>query len=142
MNELLFVLVLASGADHFCEPSIFFFVIFVQFYLHISEYSTAGKQNISLSSFTRFLFLIHNLYACTVCVILSEVHLFIPLCSQDSVSQKSVDIQSRSEDQHSISSADRVAMENRRQSQYSSASGMGEDGSRSRTPTSKPVAED
>uniref|UniRef100_A0A4W6DY18 ARF guanine nucleotide exchange factor 1 n=1 Tax=Lates calcarifer TaxID=8187 RepID=A0A4W6DY18_LATCA len=56
----------------------------------------------------------------------------------DSVSQKSVDIQSRSEDQHSISSADRVAMENRRQSQYSSASGMGEDGSRSRTPTSKP----
>lgn len=60
------------------------------------------------------------------------------LCSQDSISQKSVDIQSRSDDQHSISSADRVAMENRRQSQYNSASGMCEDGSRSRTPTSKP----
>ncbi|GLD48206.1 brefeldin A-inhibited guanine nucleotide-exchange protein 1 isoform X1, partial [Lates japonicus] len=58
----------------------------------------------------------------------------------DSVSQKSVDIQSRSEDQHSISSADRIAMENRRHSQYSSASGIGEDGSRSRTPTSKHVA--
>uniref|UniRef100_A0A7N8XWG7 ADP-ribosylation factor guanine nucleotide-exchange factor 1 (brefeldin A-inhibited) n=1 Tax=Mastacembelus armatus TaxID=205130 RepID=A0A7N8XWG7_9TELE len=40
----------------------------------------------------------------------------------DSVSQKSVDIESRSDDQHSISSADRVAMENRRHSQYSSAS--------------------
>uniref|UniRef100_A0A7N8WV80 ADP-ribosylation factor guanine nucleotide-exchange factor 1 (brefeldin A-inhibited) n=1 Tax=Mastacembelus armatus TaxID=205130 RepID=A0A7N8WV80_9TELE len=42
----------------------------------------------------------------------------------DSVSQKSVDIESRSDDQHSISSADRVAMENRRHSQYSSASGL------------------
>uniref|UniRef100_A0A669D9Z3 ARF guanine nucleotide exchange factor 1 n=1 Tax=Oreochromis niloticus TaxID=8128 RepID=A0A669D9Z3_ORENI len=40
----------------------------------------------------------------------------------DSVSQKSLDIQSRSDDQHSISSSDRAAMENRRQSQYSSAS--------------------
>uniref|UniRef100_A0A8C4DG58 ADP-ribosylation factor guanine nucleotide-exchange factor 1 (brefeldin A-inhibited) n=1 Tax=Dicentrarchus labrax TaxID=13489 RepID=A0A8C4DG58_DICLA len=40
----------------------------------------------------------------------------------DSISQKSVDIQSRSDDQHSISSADRIATENRRQSQYSSAS--------------------
>uniref|UniRef100_A0A8C7D2I7 ARF guanine nucleotide exchange factor 1 n=1 Tax=Oncorhynchus kisutch TaxID=8019 RepID=A0A8C7D2I7_ONCKI len=37
----------------------------------------------------------------------------------DSISQKSVDIQSRSEDQHSISSAERIAMETRRQSQYS-----------------------
>ncbi|KAG7225067.1 hypothetical protein INR49_014523 [Caranx melampygus] len=53
----------------------------------------------------------------------------------DSISQKSVDIQSRSEDQHSISSADRVAMENRRQSQYSTASGVCEDSFRSRTPT-------
>ncbi|XP_023272776.1 brefeldin A-inhibited guanine nucleotide-exchange protein 1 [Seriola lalandi dorsalis] len=53
----------------------------------------------------------------------------------DSISQKSLDIQSRSDDQHSISSADRVAMENRRQSQYSAASGMCEDGSRGRTPT-------
>uniref|UniRef100_A0A672ZSF5 ADP-ribosylation factor guanine nucleotide-exchange factor 1 (brefeldin A-inhibited) n=1 Tax=Sphaeramia orbicularis TaxID=375764 RepID=A0A672ZSF5_9TELE len=40
----------------------------------------------------------------------------------DSISQKSVDIQSRSDDQHSISSADRTALENRRQSQYSTAS--------------------
>uniref|UniRef100_A0A668RRG7 SEC7 domain-containing protein n=1 Tax=Oreochromis aureus TaxID=47969 RepID=A0A668RRG7_OREAU len=40
----------------------------------------------------------------------------------DSVSQKSLDIQSRSDDQHSISSSDRAAMENRRQSQYSSGS--------------------
>lgn len=60
-----------------------------------------------------------------------------PLGSQDSISQKSVDIQSRSDDQHSISSADRAAVDNRRQSQYGSASGMGEDNSRSRTPASK-----
>uniref|UniRef100_A0AAX7UF02 SEC7 domain-containing protein n=1 Tax=Astatotilapia calliptera TaxID=8154 RepID=A0AAX7UF02_ASTCA len=53
----------------------------------------------------------------------------------DSVSQKSLDIQSRSDDQHSISSSDRAAMENRRQSQYSSASGVTEDGPRSRTQT-------
>uniref|UniRef100_A0A8C2XGZ4 ARF guanine nucleotide exchange factor 1 n=1 Tax=Cyclopterus lumpus TaxID=8103 RepID=A0A8C2XGZ4_CYCLU len=39
----------------------------------------------------------------------------------DSISQKSVDIQSRCDDQHSIST-DRVAMDNRRQSQYSAAS--------------------
>ncbi|XP_072306874.1 brefeldin A-inhibited guanine nucleotide-exchange protein 1 isoform X2 [Eucyclogobius newberryi] len=38
----------------------------------------------------------------------------------DTVSQKSVDIQSRSDDQLSLSSADRVAVETRRQSQYSS----------------------
>uniref|UniRef100_A0A3Q2VWT3 ADP-ribosylation factor guanine nucleotide-exchange factor 1 (brefeldin A-inhibited) n=1 Tax=Haplochromis burtoni TaxID=8153 RepID=A0A3Q2VWT3_HAPBU len=49
-------------------------------------------------------------------------HYLCLLCSQDSVSQKSLDIQSRSDDQHSISSSDRAAMENRRQSQYSSAS--------------------
>ncbi|KAL4001002.1 leucine-rich repeat LGI family member 3 [Sarotherodon galilaeus] len=53
----------------------------------------------------------------------------------DSVSQKSLDIQSRSDDQHSISSSDRAAMENRRQSQYSSGSGVTEDGPRSRTQT-------
>ncbi|XP_058503473.1 brefeldin A-inhibited guanine nucleotide-exchange protein 1 isoform X3 [Solea solea] len=53
----------------------------------------------------------------------------------DSVSQKSVDIQSRSDDQHSISSADRVAAENRWQSPYSTASGAYEDNSRSRTPS-------
>ncbi|KAJ3611380.1 hypothetical protein NHX12_021396, partial [Muraenolepis orangiensis] len=54
----------------------------------------------------------------------------------DSISQKSVDIQSRSEDQHSVSSADRVAAETtRRQSQYGAASGPGEDGLRTRTPT-------
>ncbi|XP_077951968.1 brefeldin A-inhibited guanine nucleotide-exchange protein 1 isoform X1 [Gasterosteus aculeatus] len=50
----------------------------------------------------------------------------------DSISQ--MDIQTRHDDQHSISSGDRVAADNRRQSQYSSASGMCEDGSRSRTP--------
>lgn len=54
------------------------------------------------------------------------------------MSQKSVDIQSRTEDQHSISSADRAAVE--KKSQYSSASGVSEDGPRSRTPTSEPVA--
>ncbi|KAM8822989.1 brefeldin A-inhibited guanine nucleotide-exchange protein 1 isoform 2-T2 [Spinachia spinachia] len=52
----------------------------------------------------------------------------------DSISQKSADIQTRYDDQHSIGSADQVATDNRRQSQYSSASGMCEDGSRSRTP--------
>uniref|UniRef100_A0A3B4F219 ADP ribosylation factor guanine nucleotide exchange factor 1 n=1 Tax=Pundamilia nyererei TaxID=303518 RepID=A0A3B4F219_9CICH len=57
-------------------------------------------------------------------------HYLCLLCSQDSVSQKSLDIQSRSDDQHSISSSDRAAMENRRQSQYSSASGVTEDGPR------------
>uniref|UniRef100_G3NEM5 ARF guanine nucleotide exchange factor 1 n=1 Tax=Gasterosteus aculeatus aculeatus TaxID=481459 RepID=G3NEM5_GASAC len=40
----------------------------------------------------------------------------------DSISQKSVDIQTRHDDQHSISSGDRAAADNRRQSQYSSAS--------------------
>ncbi|XP_064805553.1 brefeldin A-inhibited guanine nucleotide-exchange protein 1-like isoform X2 [Oncorhynchus masou masou] len=50
----------------------------------------------------------------------------------DSISQKSVDIQSHSEDQHSINSAERVAMETRRQSQYST--GIYEDGPRNRTP--------
>ncbi|XP_068604225.1 brefeldin A-inhibited guanine nucleotide-exchange protein 1 [Brachionichthys hirsutus] len=64
-------------------------------------------------------------------------HLSTPslLDKQDSISQKSEDTQSRSDDQRSISSADRFAMENRRHSQYSAASGMYEDGSRSRTPT-------
>ncbi|KAL1006479.1 hypothetical protein UPYG_G00072890 [Umbra pygmaea] len=51
----------------------------------------------------------------------------------DSVSQKSVEIQSRSEDQHSINSTDRVVLENRRLSQYST--GMYEDFSRTRTTT-------
>uniref|UniRef100_A0A096MHJ8 ARF guanine nucleotide exchange factor 1 n=1 Tax=Poecilia formosa TaxID=48698 RepID=A0A096MHJ8_POEFO len=54
-----------------------------------------------------------------------------PAGAEDSISQKSVDIQSRSDDQHSISSGDRAtAMESRRQSQHSSASGVFEDGSR------------
>uniref|UniRef100_H3C134 ARF guanine nucleotide exchange factor 1 n=1 Tax=Tetraodon nigroviridis TaxID=99883 RepID=H3C134_TETNG len=56
----------------------------------------------------------------------------------DSISQKSLDIQSRSDDQHSISSADRSTTDNHRQSHYSSGSGVGEDGSRSRTPTKVP----
>lgn len=60
-------------------------------------------------------------------------------CPQDSISQKSLDIQSRSDDQQSISSADRFTTENHRQSQFISASGIGEDNSRSRTPTSKSV---
>lgn len=60
-------------------------------------------------------------------------------CPQDSISQKSLDIQSRSDDQHSISSADRFTTDNHRQSQYSSASGISEEGSRSRTPMSKGV---
>uniref|UniRef100_A0A8C9Y7U7 ARF guanine nucleotide exchange factor 1 n=1 Tax=Sander lucioperca TaxID=283035 RepID=A0A8C9Y7U7_SANLU len=51
-------------------------------------------------------------------------------CNSSLQNSKTLDIQSRSDDQHSISSADRVALESRRQSQYSSASGMCEDGSR------------
>uniref|UniRef100_A0A7N6BN86 ADP-ribosylation factor guanine nucleotide-exchange factor 1 (brefeldin A-inhibited) n=1 Tax=Anabas testudineus TaxID=64144 RepID=A0A7N6BN86_ANATE len=50
-----------------------------------------------------------------------NIHADFLLDSQDSISQKSVDIQSRSDDQHSLSSADRAAVD-RRQSQYSSAS--------------------
>nr|XP_015810725.2 brefeldin A-inhibited guanine nucleotide-exchange protein 1 isoform X1 [Nothobranchius furzeri]XP_054607136.1 brefeldin A-inhibited guanine nucleotide-exchange protein 1 isoform X1 [Nothobranchius furzeri] len=53
----------------------------------------------------------------------------------DSISQKSLDIQSRSEDQNSISSADRAAVDARRQSQHSTASGLSEDVSRNRNPT-------
>ncbi|XP_030624788.1 brefeldin A-inhibited guanine nucleotide-exchange protein 1 [Chanos chanos] len=52
----------------------------------------------------------------------------------DSISQKSVDIQSRSEDQQSVSSAEKSSGETRRQSQFSVASGTYEDGSRGRTP--------
>lgn len=62
-----------------------------------------------------------------------------PCCRQDSISQKSLDIQSRSDDQHSISSADRFTTDNHRQSKYSSASGISEDGSRSRTAMRKSV---
>lgn len=82
----------------------------------------------SLASFTSFpcMFLI-------ACIIIDLG------CPQDSISQKSLDIQSRSDDQHSISSADRFTTENHRQSQYSSSSGNSEDGPRSRTPTSKNV---
>uniref|UniRef100_H3CXM2 ARF guanine nucleotide exchange factor 1 n=1 Tax=Tetraodon nigroviridis TaxID=99883 RepID=H3CXM2_TETNG len=61
-----------------------------------------------------------------------------PAGAEDSISQKSLDIQSRSDDQHSISSADRSTTDNHRQSHYSSGSGVGEDGSRSRTPTKVP----
>ncbi|KAJ8010696.1 hypothetical protein DPEC_G00077800 [Dallia pectoralis] len=50
----------------------------------------------------------------------------------DSVSQMSLEIHSHSEDQHSINSADRVVMETRRPSQYST--GIYEDASRNRTP--------
>ncbi|KAM8882521.1 brefeldin A-inhibited guanine nucleotide-exchange protein 1 isoform 2-T2 [Synchiropus picturatus] len=53
----------------------------------------------------------------------------------DSISQKSLDIQSRSDDQHSLSSMERVSLETRRQSQISPAAGAAEDGSRSRNQT-------
>lgn len=59
---------------------------------------------------------------------------------QDSISHRSVDIQTRPDDQHSVSSGDRHSvLESRRQSQYSysSAPGVGEDPSRGRTPASK-----
>lgn len=53
-----------------------------------------------------------------------------------------MDIQSRPDDQHSITSGDRHSVESRRQSQYSysSAPGVGEDPSRGRTPASKILA--
>ncbi|XP_076147024.1 brefeldin A-inhibited guanine nucleotide-exchange protein 1 isoform X6 [Alosa pseudoharengus] len=53
----------------------------------------------------------------------------------DSISQKSIDIQARTEDQQSINSMEKVPMDNRRQSQFSTVSGMNEDGPRARTPT-------
>ncbi|KAJ8279746.1 hypothetical protein COCON_G00068120 [Conger conger] len=52
----------------------------------------------------------------------------------DSISQKSLDIQSRAEDQQSICSVENRSLENRRQSQYSVGSGIYEDGPRARTP--------
>ncbi|KAJ8376633.1 hypothetical protein SKAU_G00072130 [Synaphobranchus kaupii] len=53
----------------------------------------------------------------------------------DSISQKSLDIQSRTEDQQSICSMENRSLENRRQSQFSVGSGTYEDGPRARTPT-------
>ncbi|CAB1326107.1 unnamed protein product [Coregonus sp. 'balchen'] len=52
----------------------------------------------------------------------------------DSISQKSVDIQSRTEDQQSECSVDRISPENQRQRTYSGSSGTYEDGPRARTP--------
>ncbi|XP_039610544.1 brefeldin A-inhibited guanine nucleotide-exchange protein 1 isoform X1 [Polypterus senegalus] len=53
----------------------------------------------------------------------------------DSISQKSIDIHVRSEDQQSISSMEKVSLENRRQSQFSVGSGIYEDAVKNRTPT-------
>ncbi|XP_028825450.1 brefeldin A-inhibited guanine nucleotide-exchange protein 1 isoform X2 [Denticeps clupeoides] len=52
----------------------------------------------------------------------------------DSTSQKSVDIQSHVEDQQSVSSVEKVLVDNRRQSQFSVISGLPGDGPRNRTP--------
>ncbi|XP_067108829.1 brefeldin A-inhibited guanine nucleotide-exchange protein 1-like [Osmerus mordax] len=52
----------------------------------------------------------------------------------DSISQKSVDIQSRAEDQQSVCSGDRISQDNQRQRTYSGSSGTYEDGPRARTP--------
>ncbi|XP_018609667.2 brefeldin A-inhibited guanine nucleotide-exchange protein 1 isoform X2 [Scleropages formosus] len=52
----------------------------------------------------------------------------------DSISQKSLDIQTRAEDQQSIGSVEKMSLENRRQSQFSIGSGAYEDGPRARTP--------
>ncbi|KAL2085172.1 hypothetical protein ACEWY4_018492 [Coilia grayii] len=53
----------------------------------------------------------------------------------DSISQKSIDIQVRTEDQQSINSTEKALTDSRRQSQYSTLSGMNEDGPRARVPT-------
>lgn len=59
------------------------------------------------------------------------------LCPQDSISQKSLDIQARAEDQQSIGSVEKMSLDTRRQSQFSVGSGPYEDGPRARTPTSE-----
>lgn len=58
-------------------------------------------------------------------------------CIQDSISQKSVDIQTRTEDQQSVCSVDRISLENQRQRTYSGSSGTYEDGPRARNPASE-----
>uniref|UniRef100_A0A674F2P5 SEC7 domain-containing protein n=1 Tax=Salmo trutta TaxID=8032 RepID=A0A674F2P5_SALTR len=55
-------------------------------------------------------------------------------CIQDSISQKSVDIQTRTADQQSLCSVDRLSLENQRQRTYSGSSGTYEDGPKARTP--------
>lgn len=88
------------------------------------------------SSSARCSFLSHSKRAETLLI---ANHLPI-VASQDSISQRSVDIQTRPDDQHSVSSGDRHSVvESRRQSQYSysSAPGVGDDPSRGRTPASK-----
>ncbi|XP_029560603.1 brefeldin A-inhibited guanine nucleotide-exchange protein 1-like [Salmo trutta] len=52
----------------------------------------------------------------------------------DSISQKSVDIQTRTADQQSLCSVDRLSLENQRQRTYSGSSGTYEDGPKARTP--------
>ncbi|KAL0966013.1 hypothetical protein UPYG_G00289550 [Umbra pygmaea] len=56
------------------------------------------------------------------------------LYSEDSVSQKSVDIQTHTEDQQSVCSVDRISLENQRQRTYNGATDMCEDGQRTGTP--------
>ncbi|KAK6302607.1 hypothetical protein J4Q44_G00269620 [Coregonus suidteri] len=56
------------------------------------------------------------------------------LSNLDSISQKSVDIQTRTEDQQSVCSVDRISLENQRQRTYSGSSGTYEDGPRARNP--------
>ncbi|XP_048832283.1 LOW QUALITY PROTEIN: brefeldin A-inhibited guanine nucleotide-exchange protein 1 [Brienomyrus brachyistius] len=53
----------------------------------------------------------------------------------DSISQRSLDIQARTEDQQSIGSVEKMSLDTRRQSQFSVGSGPYEDGPRARTPT-------
>lgn len=97
---------------------------------HVSTQALSDKQLVRKRVLV--FYLLNRLISVIVCIM-------TPCCPQDSISQKSLDIQSRSDDQHSISSADRFSTDNHRQSQYSSASGISEDGSRSRTPMSKSV---
>ncbi|XP_069047643.1 brefeldin A-inhibited guanine nucleotide-exchange protein 1 isoform X1 [Lepisosteus oculatus] len=53
----------------------------------------------------------------------------------DSISQKSLDIQARADDQQSTGSMEKLSLENRRQSQFSVGSAVLEDGRQARTPT-------
>ncbi|MBN3281274.1 BIG1 protein, partial [Polyodon spathula] len=59
----------------------------------------------------------------------------VPDKQLDSLSQKSVDLHVRSEDQQSISSVEKISLENRRPSQFSVGSGVYEETSKSRTPS-------
>ncbi|MGH0144757.1 UNVERIFIED_CONTAM: hypothetical protein FKN15_005850 [Acipenser sinensis] len=58
----------------------------------------------------------------------------VPDKQLDSLSQKSVELHVRSEDQQSISSVEKISFENRRPSQFSVGSGVYEETNKSRTP--------